>query len=334
MHGAQQLPVGPVDSGDVVLKIAIILPAFNEELTIAGTVEAFHRARPDARIVVVNNNSTDRTAALARETLKKLNADGEVIDEFRPGKGNAVRRAFLECDADVYVMADADCTYPAGRLEDLIRPILERRADMVIGDRISGGHYRRENKRTFHNFGNDLVKWLVNRLFRAKLSDIMSGYRAFSRTFVKGYPILFEGYQLETDMTLHALDKRFRILEIPIEYADRPSGSFSKLDTFGDGAKVLFAITQILRFYRPLFFFGCISFTIFMLGLIVALPVFSDWVNYQYIYHVPLAVLAASLELVAVFSLGIGLVLDAITHQDKMKFERELLSSSQDRSQN
>lgn len=316
-----------------MLKIAIILPAFNEELTIADTVEAFHRARPDARIVVVNNNSTDRTVALARETLKKLNADGEVIDEFRPGKSNAVRRAFLECDADVYVMADADCTYPAGRLEDLIRPILERHADMVIGDRISGGHYRRENKRTFHNFGNDLVKWLVNRLFRAKLGDIMSGYRAFSRTFVKSYPILFEGYQLETDMTLHALDKRFRILEIPIEYADRPPGSFSKLDTFGDGAKVLFAITQILRFYRPLFFFGCISLTICGLGLVAALPVFSDWINYHYIYHVPLAVLAAALELVAAFSLGIGLVLDSITHQDKMKFERELLASSPDRPQ-
>jgi glycosyltransferase involved in cell wall biosynthesis len=324
---------GLADSGDVVPKIAIILPAFNEELTIAETVEAFHRACPDARVVVVNNNSADNTSDIARETMNRLNVAGEVIDEFRQGKGNAIRRAFMECDADVYVMADADCTYPAGRLEDLVRPILERRADMVIGDRISGGHYRRENKRKFHDFGNDLVKRLVNRLFRAKLRDIMSGYRAFSRTFVKSYPILFEGYQLETDMTLHALDKRFRILEIPIEYSDRPSGSFSKLDTFGDGARVIFAITQILRFYRPLFFFGCISFAICMLGLVAALPVFSDWINYHYIYHVPLAVLAAALELVAVFSLGIGLVLDSITHQDKMKFERELLASSQDRPQ-
>jgi len=317
-----------------VPRIAIILPAFNEEQAIAATVEAFYRARPDARIVVVNNNSTDRTAVIARETLDRLKANGEVIDEPRQGKGNAVRHAFMECDADVYVMADADCTYPAGRMEDMIRPVLEQRADMVIGDRLSGGDYRRENKRMFHNFGNDLVRSLVNRLFRARLCDIMSGYRAFSRTFVKSYPILFEGYQLETDMTLHALDKRFRILEIPIEYVDRPPGSFSKLDTFGDGAKVLYAITQILRYYRPLFFFGCISLIIGMLGLLAALPVFSDWINYRYIYHVPLAVLAAALEMVAIFSLGIGLVLDAITHQDKMKFERDILVSSQDRAGN
>lgn len=314
----------------MVTRIAIILPAYNEALTIAATIEAFHGACPEARIVVVNNNSKDRTAALARETLDRLKANGEVIDEYRQGKGNAVRRAFMECDADVYVMADADCTYPAGRIGDLIRPVLEGRADMVVGDRHSGGDYHRENKRTFHNFGNDLVKGLVNRLFHAKLSDIMSGYRAFSRTFVKSYPIMFEGFQLETDITLHALDKRFRILEIPVEYVDRPPDSFSKLDTFGDGAKVLFAITQILRYYRPLFFFTCVSLSIALLGLIAALPVFSDWVNYRFIYHVPLAVLAAALEMVAVFSMGIGLVLDSITRQDKMRFERDLLASSRD----
>lgn len=257
-------------------RIAIILPAYNEELTIAETIKAFYRVRPDAQIVVVNNNSTDRTAEIAKETLKCLNAYGKVIDEFRQGKGNAIRRAFMEIDADIYVMSDADLTYPAERVNDLIRPVVDNQADMVVGDRLSGGYYRKENKRRFHDFGNDLVKSLVNLLFQAKLKDIMSGYRAFSRRFVTSYPILAEGFQLETDMTLHALDKRFRILEIPVEYKDRPQGSFSKLNTLGDGVRVLFAISQILRYYRPLFFFGLVSCCFFLFGLVSAIPVFAD----------------------------------------------------------
>ncbi len=156
-------------------KVAVILPAYNEELTIAGTIEAFHRALPEARIVVVNNNSRDATGAIAAETLKRLGADGEVIAEVRQGKGNAVRRAFMEVDADIYVMSDADLTYPAERVRDLIQPVAERRADMVVGDRRSGGHYRNENKRKFHDSGNNLVRWLVNKLFRARLTDIMRG---------------------------------------------------------------------------------------------------------------------------------------------------------------
>ncbi|MFA7271086.1 MAG: glycosyltransferase [Sterolibacterium sp.] len=310
-------------------KISIILPAYNEEQTIAATIEAFHGVCPTAHIVVVNNNSKDATADIARDTLQRLNAHGEVIDECRQGKGYAVRRAFMQVDAEIYVMADADLTYPANRLDDLIRPITAGLADMVVGDRLSGGHYRKENKRKFHDFGNDLVRWLVNKLFRSRLHDIMSGYRAFSRCFVKTYPILAEGYQLETDMTLHALDKRFRIAEISVEYRDRPQGSVSKLNTLGDGARVLFAIAQILRFYRPLFFFGCISLGFAAMGILAALPVFSDWIQYQYIYHVPLATLAAALELVAVMALSVGLVLDSITHQDKMRFEQELLSTPQ-----
>lgn len=310
------------------MNIAIILPAYNEEQTIADTIESFYRVIPDAHIVVINNNSKDATAAIAKEALLQLNARGTVIDENRQGKGYAVRCAFMQIDADIFVLADADLTYPAERVNDLIDPIRIGHADMVVGDRLSGGHYRQENKRRFHDFGNDLVKWLVNKLFRADLRDIMSGYRAFSRTFVKSYPILAEGFQLETDMTLHALDKRFRIVEIPVEYKDRPQGSFSKLSTLGDGTRVLFAIAQILRFYRPLFFFGCVSLCFFILGLVAAMPVFSDWINYRFIYHLPLAVLAASLELVAVMAFGVGLVLDSITHQDKMRFEKELLSRS------
>ncbi len=315
-----------------VNKVAIILPAYNEELTIAGTIKAFYKALPSARIVVIDNNSNDKTRAIAEETLRSLQATGEVLTEARQGKGNAVRRAFMDIDADIYVMADADLTYPAERIGDLIRPVALQRADMVVGDRLSAGHYRNENKRLFHDFGNELVRALVNTLFQARLKDIMSGYRVFSRSFVKTYPILTEGFQLETDVTLHALDKRFRILEIPVEYKDRPAGSVSKLNTFRDGARVLFAIAQILRFYRPLFFFGCLAGLFCLGGIAASLPVFDDWFRFQYIYHLPLAVLAASLETIAVMSLSVGLVLDSITHQEKMRFEKDLLAASQPRS--
>lgn len=305
--------------------IAVILPAYNEELTIAGTIEAFYKELPEAKIVVINNNSKDKTATVALNTLKRLGAHGVVIDEYRQGKGNAVRRAFTDIDADIYIMSDADLTYPAGRVHDLIRPISLNQADMVVGDRLSAGHYQNENKRSFHGFGNNLVRWLINKLFRANLKDIMTGYRAFSRKFVKNYPILVEGFQIETDVTLHALDKRFRIVEIDIEYVDRPAGSISKLNTFADGTKVLFTIAQIFRYYRPLMFFGSISAGFFFFGLLAAYPVVGDWLQYRYIYHVPLAILAAGLEISAIMALGIGLILDSITHQNKMAFERSLL---------
>lgn len=305
--------------------IAIILPAYNEELTIGPTIESFWRAIPSALIVIVNNNSTDATEKIARNTLIGLNAHGRVINEQRQGKGNAVRRAFSDLDADIYVMADADLTYPAEMVHRLIQPIIEGEADMVVGDRLSEGHYTRENKRQFHGFGNRLVKGLINCLFGSRLKDIMSGYRAFNKKFVKNYPILVEGFQLETDVTLHALDKRFRILEIPVSYKDRPAGSFSKLNTFRDGARVIFTIAQILRYYRPMVFFGTMAFVFCVAGVIVAIPVFNDWIAHRYIYHVPLAVLAAALEIVAVMSMGIGLMLDSITHQHRMNAERILL---------
>lgn len=196
----------------------------------------------------------DSTESLARETLERLKCHGGVINEPRAGKGNAVRRAFIEIDADIYILADADMTYPAFQAHDLITPIVNGTADMVVGDRHSAGHYAAENKRAFHGFGNCLVRDLVNKLFGAKLADIMSGYRAFNRRFVKNYPILVEGFEIETDMTLHALDKRFRILEVPVEYRDRPEGSFSKLNTFRDGMRVINTITTVLRYYRPLAF--------------------------------------------------------------------------------
>lgn len=308
-------------------QIAVILPAYNEEQTIAATIEDFHRAVPEAAVWVINNRSSDATERLARETLVRLGCKGGVLREMRPGKGNAVRRAFLDIDADIYILADADLTYPASQARELMAPVLAGEADMVVGDRHSAGHYAEENKRALHGFGNSLVRELVNRLFGANLADIMSGYRVFNRRFVKSYPILVEGFEIETDVTLHALDKRLRIQEIPVNYRDRPEGSFSKLSTVRDGVKVLNTISTILRYYRPLAFFGGGALLLALLGLIAGIPVLDDWVRERYIHHVPLAILATGLEIVAIVLAAIGLILDSITHQDKRRFERELLDS-------
>lgn len=306
-------------------RIAIILPAYNEAATVAATMRSFHTALPHAQLVVVNNNSRDETAAIATRTLAELGATGRVLNEARQGKGNAVRRAFLEVEADIYVMADADLTYPSERIHDLIGPIADGTADMVVGDRHSGGHYAAENKRALHGFGNQLVQRMVNRLFKAKLVDIMSGYRAFNRPFVKTYPILVEGFQIETDMTLHALNRRMRIVEIPVEYKDRPEGSFSKLNTVSDGIRVISTIGKILRHYRPLVFFGALSTLFCVAGLAAAIPVVQEWLHLQYITRIPLAVLAASLEIVAFLLLAVGIILDSLSHHEQHRAELHYL---------
>lgn len=306
-------------------RIVVILPAYNEEQTIAATIEDFHRELPEAAVWVINNRSSDATERCALEALSSLSCMGGVLNEKRPGKGNAVRRAFMDIDADIYIIADADLTYPASQARMLMAPVLAGDADMVVGDRHSAGHYANENKRALHGFGNRLVRDLVNKLFGANLADIMSGYRVFNRRFVKSYPILVEGFEIETDMTLHALDKRFRIVEIPVDYRDRPAGSFSKLNTLRDGARVLSTIGNILRYYRPLVFFGGAAMLVALLGLLAGIPVIEEWIRDSYIHHVPLAILATGLEIVAIVLAAVGLILDSITHQDKRNFERELL---------
>lgn len=310
---------------DAQHSVAVVLPAYNEALTLAATMEAFHAALPEAAIWVVNNCSSDATEAIARATLSELGCAGGVLNEFCKGKGNALRRAFLEIEADVYVLADADLTYPAESARDLMAPVIDGRADMVVGDRHSAGHYAAENKRALHGFGNRLVRGLVNGLFHANLADIMSGYRVLSRRFVKNYPILVEGFEIETDMTLHALDKRYRIMEIAVAYRDRPVGSVSKLNTLSDGVRVLFVITQILRHYKPMGFFGSLSLLFGLAGLWAGLPVIQDWIEFQYIHHVPLAILATGLEIIAVLSLGIGVILDSIVHQQRLDYEWQIL---------
>jgi len=306
-------------------KIAIILPAYNEALTIKETILSFYNELPEAQIIVIDNNSNDDTSKITNETFKQHNIKGTLLFEKRQGKGNAVRYAFKQIKADIYVMADADMTYPASSIHKLIEPIQNNHCDMVVGDRHSDGDYKKENKRPFHNIGNNLVKTMVNKLFNSNISDIMSGYRAFSHRFIKNYPILVEGFELETDMTLHALDKRFNIEEVSISYKDRPDGSYSKLNTFNDGAKVIFTIIQIFRYYRPLLFFGLLSLFFALLSIISAIPVFDDWFRHQYIYHVPLAILATGLGLISIIFISLGITLDAIAHQHKIEFEQKVM---------
>ena len=268
--------------------IAIILPAYNEEITIAQTIKEFHEVLPHAHFVVIDNNSNDKTAEIAQATFDELNCKASLLTEKKQGKANAVRKAFSEINADLYLMADADQTYPASEAPRLMQPIIDGEADMTVGDRLSKGIYREENTRPFHNFGNWLMVFLINLLFSVKLNDIMSGYRCFSRRFVKTYPILVGGFELETDLSLHALDKRLQITEIPVAYKDRPENSFSKLSTLWDGTAVLFSLLQIIRYYKPFLFFGSLSFCCMLLGFAAGYPVLQDWFLYKFIHHLPL----------------------------------------------
>lgn len=308
------------------MEIAIILPAYNEAQTIGATLRDFHRVQPGALLCVVDNNSKDDTARVARETLASLpGCRSLVLTEKRQGKAFAMRRAFTVVEADIYVMCDADSTYGADDLPMLLAPVLADEADMVVGDRHAKGDYERENKRPMHNFGNNLVKALINRLFNARLHDILSGYRIFTRTFVKSFPILTAGFELETEITLHALDKRFRIVELPITYVDRPAGTFSKLSTFRDGRKVLIALFSILRYNRPFFFFGTIAAIFALFGLAVgSLPV-VEFYHTGLILHIPSAILAVGMMVSAFISFAVALILDSVARIHRHDAERRLI---------
>jgi len=307
------------------IRVAVILPAYNESLTIVGAILDFAKVLPEAKIIIVDNNSSDDTFELAQSTILKKNIQGKVLFEPHQGKGFAVRKAFTEIDADIYVLVDADLTYLAKDVHKLIQPVVELRADMVVGDRHSGEFYKKENQRNFHVFGNKLVKNMINFLFGSKLNDIMSGFRVLNKKFVKNYPIMSDGFELETNMTLHCLNKRFRIMELPINYVKRPSGSFSKLNTFSDGFKQITTIINIFRIYKPLRFYGILFMFFAALSLLAAYPVISDWIVHKYIYHIPLAILSTGLGIVSILSLSLGLILDAITHQYNVDYEHKIL---------
>jgi glycosyltransferase involved in cell wall biosynthesis len=308
-------------------EVAVIVAAYNEEQTIGKVIEAFHLELPSARIVVVENGSTDATGAVARAALRQLGCDGAVIVEPRRGKGNAVRRAFLEVDADFYVLVDADMTYPAQQVRELLKPVQAGEADMAVGERFTREQYRSSTNRPMHCFGNQLVKRLVNTLFCGNIVDVMSGFRVLSRRFVRTCPILTEGFQIETEMTLHALDKRLRVAEIPIDYAARPRGSESKVRTVRDGVLVLLEIVRALRQYRPLVFFSTIAMVVALFALSAAAPALNDWIRQRHTTNLPLAMLASTLTTAALNSLGIGLVLDWMARDGKQRFECDLLQS-------
>ena len=295
-------------------KIAVLIPCYNEELTVEKTVGDFKKALPKAEVYVYNNNSKDKTKELA------IKAGAIVHDEYKQGKGAVVRSMFRDIDADVYIMVDGDDTYPAEEVNNLIKPVLEGKADMVIGDRLSSTYYT-ENKRPFHNFGNSLVKGLINFLFKSNLNDIMTGYRAFSKKFVKCMPVMSDGFQIETEMTIFALTNNMLVVNVPITYRDRPEGSESKLNTFSDGFKVLLTLFNLFKDNRPFLFFGSISIIIFIIGLLIGIPVINEFIKTAYITKVPSAVLAAALMLNSFLLFSVGIILDSIKNTKRYLFE-------------
>ena len=297
------------------MKVAVLIPCYNEELTIGKVIDDFKKELPEANIYVYDNNSRDKTGEIAKEH------GAIVIKEYRQGKGNVVRTMFRDIDADIYIMIDGDDTYPAEAARKLMEPIIKNEADMVIGDRLSNGTYAKENKRAFHNLGNNLVQGLIGLLFKNEIKDIMTGYRVFNRFFVKTMPVMSEGFQIETEMSIHALDKKFRLKEIPIEYRDRPAGSESKLNTFRDGYRVIKALIGLFKDYKPLLFFGTISIVSLILGLLAGVPVIVEFALTRFITKVPSAILAVGFIVVAVVSLACGLILDTISATDKRNYE-------------
>ena len=304
-------------------KIAVIIPCFNEAQTIQKVVRDFKAVLPEALIYVYDNNSTDGSAALAKE------AGAIVRYECKQGKGNVIRTAFCEIDSDCYILVDGDDTYPADMAKEMIKAVIEEHVDMIIGDRLSGSYFK-ENKRPFHNTGNRLVRFLINRIFHSEIRDMMSGYRAFSRRFVKTFPVLCKGFEIETEMTIHALDKNMHIKEIAIHYRNRPEGSSSKLSTYSDGLKVLETIFQLYRFYRPFAFFGTLAIFMFIFSGALFLPVFDAYLETGFVDRFPTLIVCGFLFLGAMLSFFSGLILDTIARKHKHIFELFLLQKEAD----
>lgn len=299
------------------MKVAILVPCYNEELTIGNVINDFKNVLPDADIYVYDNNSNDSTIDIARK------CGAIVVKEPRQGKGNVVRSMFRDIEADYYIMVDGDDTYPAEFAGELLKPIIAGDADMVIGDRLSNGTYKSENKRAFHNLGNNLVKSLIGKLFKNDINDIMTGYRSFNRYFVKTMPVLSSGFEIETEMSIHALDKRFLLKEIPIDYRDRPEGSSSKLNTYKDGMRVIKTIVSLFKDYKPLPFFSIISLISLIIGLLVGIPVIHEFLGTEthYITKVPSAILALGFVLVSILFITNGFILDTLVKQNKQNYE-------------
>lgn len=300
-------------------KIAVLIPCYNESLTIGKVVRDYKEALPEAYIYVYDNNSTDHTDQIAKE------AGAIVRYEYRQGKGNVIRSMFRDIEADCYLMIDGDDTYPPENAREMCDLILEGRADMVIGDRLSSTYFE-ENKRPFHNLGNVMVRKFINMFFGRKepIVDVMTGYRAFSPMFVKTFPIMSEGFEIETEMTIHALDKNLLLKSIPVAYRDRPEGSESKLNTYTDGAKVLFTIFNLYRDYRPLRFFGAVSAFLLILFALLMMPVLSEYFQTGLVPRFPTLIVAGFLCLSGIISIACGLVLDTIAKNNRKNAEMQM----------
>ena len=301
-------------------KIAVLIPCYNESKTIATVVRDFRRTLPDAVIYVYDNNSDDDTAAIARK------AGAVVRHEYIQGKGNVIRRMFREIDAQVYIMTDGDNTYPAEYAPDMVRCVLSKNADMVVGDRLSSTYFT-ENKRPFHNFGNTLVRYAINELFGTDIKDIMTGYRAFSYRFVKTFPVLSKGFEIETEMTIHAVDKKMQVENIIIDYRDRPRGSESKLNTYSDGLKVLKTIHQLYKSYKPKQFFTMLSALLVLIALIFFIPIFITFVRDGIVPRIPTLVVCGFTVIAAIQAYFSGMILSTIIQKNKQDFELHLIDA-------
>lgn len=295
-------------------KIVVLIPCYNESKTIEKVVKDYKSALPEADIYVYDNNSSDNTDEIARK------AGAIVRYERRQGKGNVIRSMFRDIDADCYLMIDGDDTYPAENAAEMCRLVLEEQVDMVIGDRLSSTYFE-ENKRPFHNFGNSLVRGLINHLFHANVKDIMTGYRAFSRSFVKHFPVLSQGFEIETEMTIHALDKNFYLKEVPVMYRDRPEGSESKLNTYSDGAKVLMTVARLFREYKPFIFFSSVCVFFLLISLLLFIPVFIEYLQTGLVPRFPTLIVSGLLALLGCLFFFCGIILDVVARKHKQLFE-------------
>ncbi|MGN0256705.1 MAG: glycosyltransferase family 2 protein [Chordicoccus sp.] len=298
-------------------KIAVLIPCYNEAVTIEKVVKDWQSSLPEAVIYVYDNNSTDRTDEIARE------AGAVVRYERRQGKGNVIRRMFREIDAECYVMVDGDDTYPAEAGPEMVRDVLEGGADMVVGDRLSSTYFT-ENKRPFHNFGNSFTRFVINRMFDSDIKDIMTGFRAFSYEFVKTFPVLSKGFEIETEMTIHALDRNMAVRNVVIEYRDRPEGSSSKLNTVSDGLRVIKTMFALYKNYKPAQFFGLIGLILAVVGIGMFIPVFHDFVVTGLVERFPTLIVSGFMIMAAILSFFTGLMLQTMIQKDRMAFEFRL----------
>ena len=301
-------------------KIAVLIPCYNEAKTIEKVVKDYKEVLKEADIYVYDNNSTDGTDLIAEK------AGAIVKHEYKQGKGNVIRTMLRDIDADCYLMIDGDDTYPSKNAREMCNYVLNGQADMVIGDRLSSTYFK-ENKRKFHNFGNKLVRYLINLIFKSNIKDIMTGYRAFSYDFVKTFPVLSKGFEIETEMTIHALDKNFLLKEIPVEYRDRPQGSVSKLDTFSDGYKVLKTITRLFKEYKPLIFFGIISLLLFSISMVFMIPVFVEYFQTRLVPRFPTLIFSGFLLMISIMMLVCGIILEVLVKKHRQLFELFLLNT-------